>query len=120
MLGDLMHELSATKEMISLVLKECRNRRIIKLNRITLEVGAFTTFKKEPIEYYFSELKEENELLKACILEISEIPGIILCKECGKKTILKDPSIISCSFCDSPDIEMIRGKDFLLKEIDGE
>jgi Zn finger protein HypA/HybF involved in hydrogenase expression len=69
-----MHELAATKEIVRIVEEECRTR-LVTPRKVVVEVGEGTTYKKEPLIYYYDILKEESKVLKKSTLVVHEIDG---------------------------------------------
>ena len=113
-----MHELSVTKSLIDIIDSECRENRITP-KKIIAELGTLTSFKPDPIIFYYDILKKENSLLRDSILVIESVQGKIKCNECKKESMLEDNIMIFCPKCKSSDVEIISGRDFKLKEVIG-
>ena len=107
-----MHELSITQELIRKILKESKYPK-----KVVIELGDLTSYKKEPLLFYFDALKKDEERLKDAKIQIIQVPGKILCKGCNKESLTGYAVMLFCPECKSPDIEIIAGKDVLLKEI---
>ncbi|MBN2422589.1 hydrogenase maturation nickel metallochaperone HypA [Candidatus Woesearchaeota archaeon] len=112
-----MHELSITKDLIELIKSECNKNKITNPKNIVLELGSLTTYKKEPILYYYNILKKEQPLLHNSALIINEIQAEMQCNGCNKKSKIKTIYDIFCPCCDSTNIEIIQGRDIRLLEI---
>ncbi|MBD3202788.1 hypothetical protein GF327_00705 [Candidatus Woesearchaeota archaeon] len=115
-----MHELSITKKIIEMIEKECSKNNIKKPDKIHAEIGELTTYKKEPIKYYFDILKKENHLLKKADIDMKIINGKIKCKDCKKENHIKEKYLILCPECGSGNIDILDGEDIRLKQIEGE
>ena len=70
-----MHELAITKEIVELILEECKRRKIKSVKNIKIEIGNMTTYKKNPILHYFEIIKKENQVTKNANLKVKEIKG---------------------------------------------
>jgi len=114
-----MHELAVTKQLIDLVIKECRKNNLEKPKQIITELGELTTYKKDPIIFYYSILKKEMPILSSAELVVHEVKGIIKCKKCSKESSIDSLYMILCPSCDSNDVEIMQGKDFKLIQIKG-
>lgn len=112
-----MHELSVTKQIIEMIKEECNKNKIVSPKNITIELGLLTTYKSEPIQYYFGTLKEEHPLLKDAVLNIIEVPGKIRCNACDEITTVNEELAAFCPVCDATDITITQGKDLKLKSI---
>jgi hydrogenase nickel incorporation protein HypA/HybF len=113
-----MHELSATNHLIELISNECQINKIKSPKKIIVELGMLTTYKKDPILFYFDLIKKDIKLLKNSKLVIKEVKGKILCNKCKKESVINEAIMIFCQKCNSGDVEIINGKDLILKEID--
>lgn len=112
-----MHELGITQTLIKLILVECKEHHVESPKVIELELGHLTTYKKDAIMFHYSILKKENKVLKNSNLNIREITGKIFCNDCKKESNLEDPTMIFCQLCDSSEVEIIQGKEFIIKDI---
>jgi hydrogenase nickel incorporation protein HypA/HybF len=112
-----MHELAITQNLIALVESECRKQHIFHPTKIIADLGFFTTYSKDSILFYYNILKKEIPLLSKTRLKINTIEGKILCHECKKVSTIHDPHMIFCGQCHSFDVEILKGKEFILKEI---
>ena len=69
-----MHELMITQKIVEMIEEECQ-KHSISAKRALLEVGQDTTFKAEPILYYYKILVSGKELLSNCSLQIQTVAG---------------------------------------------
>jgi hydrogenase nickel incorporation protein HypA/HybF len=115
-----MHELSITKTLIEMAQKECAQNNIAALSRIIVELGELTAYKSEPMLFYFNILKKENPVLRDTGLEIKTIRGRIRCNSCNNDSNIQEAFIMICPLCSSADVEILQGKDLILKQIEGE
>jgi hydrogenase nickel incorporation protein HypA/HybF len=112
-----MHELAITTTLVRMIQEECKKKKVVNPKKIELELGRFTNYKKEPIEFYYDLLKKEIPLLEKSELIIREIKGKVRCNECKKESTIDDPLFTFCIHCNSGNVDIIYGKDILLKEI---
>jgi hydrogenase nickel insertion protein HypA len=111
-----MHELSITKALLDLVIKECEEHNAVP-KTIVAELGSFTAYKKESILFYFDLLSKDLPLLKNAKLNIKEVKCKLHCNACKKDEYLKDPYDFFCSSCQSTNTAIIQGKEFKVIEI---
>ena len=112
-----MHELSITKDLIRMIEQECSDKKIAAPKRIVAELGSMASFKKDPIIFYFDLLKKENALLSKTELEIAEVTAKAYCARCRKTSMIDQPYLVFCGHCDSYDVKITEGRDFILKRI---
>lgn len=111
-----MHELKATKDMIALLERICMEKNIKAPAIISAEIGELTTYRAETIKHYFDILKKESPVLEGTKLDITEVKAMVLCRMCGKKNEI-EPNVMLCPHCGAPDIEVLSGEDFNIKNI---
>jgi Zn finger protein HypA/HybF involved in hydrogenase expression len=70
----LMHELAITQTLCQQI-QEAAQQNGITPTKATIHVGEITTYKKEPLLYYFDILKSDYPLLKELTLNIIEVPA---------------------------------------------
>jgi hydrogenase nickel incorporation protein HypA/HybF len=112
-----MHEFLAAKNLIELTENECSKHKIQSPKKIIAELGSLQSYKKDPIIFYFEILKKESPVLQNCKLDLKEITAKMRCKSCKKTSVVSQPYLLFCGYCNSNDIEIICGKDFKLKKI---
>ena len=115
-----MHELSVTSNLIQMVLAECKKRRITQPKKIFVDLGAFTSYSKDSVLFYYDILKQEQPLIRITTLVVNELPGRIRCNTCKKESTIMDASMMCCPHCSGIDIAIEGGKEFILKEIEAE
>ena len=113
-----MHELAVTQSLIQSVLTECKKNNIKDIKKIIVELGSLTSYVDESIQFYFNLLKKDIQIIKNSSLEIHVEQGKIKCKDCKKTSTVQDPYLILCQHCQSTNIEIISGKEFIIKEIE--
>ncbi len=112
-----MHEHNITNEVVHQVLHACedsgvKNPKIIKLN-----LGLLSGYKKDPILFYFEQIKKEYAMIRDAKLEITEISGKIFCGSCKKIYEVEPSPIQICPECDSTEVRILQGKDITITEI---
>lgn len=115
-----MHELAVTKNIIKIIKEESKKRKLRKATKAALSVGTLTTYRKEPILFFFDNLKKDEPLLQDTELEITEIKAQVRCNDCKRKSTVEEPYMVFCSVCNSNNVEIIKGQDFFLDQITGE
>jgi hydrogenase nickel incorporation protein HypA/HybF len=108
-----MHELKIARAIIGMMQEECTSRKLDEVKTAVIEVGEFTSYKKEPIQYYFDLLKKENHAFKETTLEVIEKKGKIHCKSCNAKEAINEIMLL-CKKCGSNNVDIIEGNDIKL------
>ena len=112
-----MHELDISRHFIEILLSECEEKNITSPKSVKVLLGQLTTYKADPIIFYFDQFKKDT-ILKGTVLDIKEVPGKLRCLECKKEFTIDDPYDMFCTRCQSPNIEILEGKEFLIQSIE--
>lgn len=116
-----MHELGLTREVIRIILEAKREERLVDVTAATVRLGALTTYKPDPLLYYFDILKRENGL-ENCALAVVQEPGRVHCRSCGAEGEAAEqtgPLLPLCPFCGSPDVAILGGADAHVDDVSG-
>lgn len=113
-----MHELAITKSLIESIRQESQKHGIKNPKKVFLELGKLSGFVKEPILMYFEHLKKDIPMLKKTELVVKELDGKIECNECHKECPVNESCLILCPVCDSKNVEIIQGRDIIIKNIE--
>ena len=70
-----MHELAITKQLVEDLLKLVKDMDLPKVKKVVVDIGDKTSYKAEPMNYYFDELKTHYEAIKETIFQGQEIIG---------------------------------------------
>ena len=70
------------------------------------------------IEIDGDEVTINSLIIENSELVIEEIKGVIFCNDCKKESAVVDSCMIFCNLCDSSNINIIKGKDFVIKKIE--
>ncbi|MGK7923713.1 MAG: hydrogenase maturation nickel metallochaperone HypA [Spirulina sp.] len=108
-----MHELGITQNIIAIV---SENAKEAKVKRVTLEIGQLSAIMPDAIRFCF-DVCAQNTLVEGAELEIILIPGLGICRDCGGSTPLDEPFGI-CSHCNSIHLDIVRGQELKIKEIE--
>jgi len=115
-----MHELNAVKRILGILSEECERNGLKCVDGAELLLGSLTSFKKEPILFYFDGLKKSYPRLKGSVLKITPDNAALSCRSCGKVSVMEDEYITSCPSCGSSDAEIIGGRSLNIVAIEGE
>ena len=111
-----MHELSICYEIIKSVEQIVVENELEKVNKITLEIGELSSIVKKYLLDCFAPAVE-NTMFADTIIELETIEGIAICNGCGTNfNVIKNNGY--CPNCKIRDMEVISGKEFLIKSIE--
>lgn len=117
-----MHELSMAQGIINAVLETAEENNATEVNEVTIEIGRLAMVNPEQLEFILGVLVE-NTLVEDAEIKIEDIPVEIDCEDCGfhGNAIIDDKDhyapMVKCPECDSFKIEILNGKDIVVKNI---
>ncbi len=105
-----------TKNLVSLLEDAVTPNEVGRVKTVYLEVGRLRYLVPEIMTTCFTQIKKSDKL-KQAKLDLKVLPVKIRCLDCGKLSETDDNNFI-CSFCLSQNIDMVSGKEFILKSIE--
>ncbi|TYB31742.1 MAG: hydrogenase maturation nickel metallochaperone HypA [Candidatus Mcinerneyibacterium aminivorans] len=120
-----MHEFTAVKNIINIILKAARDNNAEKIYSIKIGIGELTMLEKNQIQYWLKLMLDEIDIAKNSKLNLHIIKGVIRCQECNFKGPLESTMelnhlfpVIKCPECESNNIEIIKGDRCLVEEME--
>ena len=98
---------------------EAKERNIIKIGRVTLQVGEVSGIMTDLFSDCWNYFKVKSEVLKESTLVIEQIPAVTFCSSCKKKyeTVKYGRE---CPYCGSYETWLVKGDDCIIKDIEAE
>jgi hydrogenase nickel insertion protein HypA len=94
-----MHEMSIAHNIIEIVNDELTTRGIYtSVEKVVFKAGKMNAIIPDSLLFHFNVLKREFQSLKDAVLEIDEVPIIVLCSHCNKSFTIHEPLFL-CSEC---------------------
>lgn len=110
-----MHELGVVIEVVKTVESFAKENGLKKVDTMVLQIGELSSMIPRYIESCYP-AAVEGTLLQDTKLKIEILPGNAICKKCGKVfNLIRNNS--KCPNCRSEELELLCGKEFMIKEI---
>ena len=110
-----MHELSLSSAIVETAIKHADGRTV---NAVELTVGALRQVVPASLEFYF-EVVSRDTVCEGARLELNVVEARVSCHECPEQWTLDDP-VFRCPACESTDVEVLSGTEFMVESIDVE
>lgn len=110
-----MHELSLSSAIVETAIKHADGRTV---KAVELTVGALRQVVPASLEFYF-EIVSRDTVCEGARLELQVVEARVSCNACGESWTLDDP-IFRCPSCESTDVEVLSGSEFMVESIDVE
>ncbi len=110
-----MHELGVVIEVVKTVERFAEKNGVTKIDRLVLQIGELSSMIPKYIEACYP-AAVDGTTMEETKLEIEIVPGNGLCKKCNEVfNMIQHEG--KCPKCASKDIELLSGKEFMIKEI---
>lgn len=109
-----MHELSICRSIADIVSRHAGGRTVTTIH---LRVGQLRQIVPDTLSYCWS-LVRSGTGLEESALDVEAIPGRLSCRECGRVSEIGRHPIFVCQECQSADVAVVAGEEFLITSID--
>jgi hydrogenase nickel incorporation protein HypA/HybF len=113
-----MHELSLAMSVVDEVGQILVREKAERVLRLSLSIGELSGVEREPFEFCFP-LAAQDTPLEHAQLSIETVKTTVLCGDCGKKSNPNFP-LLACAQCDSSNVKIVAGQDFLITSLEVE
>ncbi len=114
-----MHELGVVFYVIRDVKAVAEANHVSRITRVTLEIGEVSGVVHELLEDCWKWAIKKEPLMDEAQLEIETIPAVTFCEDCKQEYETVRYAKI-CPYCGSENTFLVRGDEFLIKEIEVE
>ncbi len=113
-----MHEMALTESMVEIAVEAAEKQGAVKVKRVFVDVGALSCVETEALLFCFAAVSA-GTIADGAELEIARIPGVGFCLDCGKSVPLAE-RFGACPECGRYHVQMTRGDDLRVREIEVE
>ena len=111
-----MHELALAESLITQLGKIAEQERTDKIISVKLLIGTFSGVDTDALEFALP-FAAENTPFENTRFIFQEVKLKLKCSGCGKEAFPAE-ALILCPLCGSDDVEIIQGREFVIKEIE--
>ena len=112
-----MHELGVVFYVVKDVKKVAEENHVEKVSAVTLEIGEVSGILHDYLTDCWNWAKKKEPLMEEAELKIEQIEAVTFCEECQKEYPTVEHGKI-CPYCGSENTYLLRGNEFLIKEIE--
>lgn len=109
-----MHELSISSAIATVVLDHAGGRHV---ESVHVRVGALRQIVPESLTFCWDMLSRQHPLLAESVLKIEQVPGVIHCTGCDRRSTLSEYSL-RCPACGEGLVRVVSGEECLVTSID--
>lgn len=114
-----MHEVSIAVDLQKIILEVADKHKLNKVSTINIQFGEMVQIIPDIFQSAFKEVCR-GSLSEGAEVKIEILPVKIKCVRCFSELEILKYDYYTCKKCNSTDIEIIQGKEVLIKSIEGE
>lgn len=107
-----MHELGITRNVVAICSEHAHGASVL---RVTLEIGRLSAVLPDALRFCF-DICSRGTPLEGAELQIIEVPGAALCRDCGAEVALQAP--YGRCRCGSANLRLVAGEELNVKEME--
>ena len=88
-----------------------------RVDVVRVRVGALRQVVPESLSFCWTLVRDAEDMPDA-ELELECVSAEVKCRACGRQSEIESPWSIWCPRCDSSDVEVLRGNEFLVTSLD--
>ncbi|OQX13146.1 MAG: hydrogenase maturation nickel metallochaperone HypA [Thiothrix lacustris] len=111
-----MHEMSLCESVLQVLETEAQRQQFSRINTVWLEIGVMSGVEIEAMRFCFDVIVR-NTLANGATLKIIEVPAEAWCLECAQ-TVSIQQRYDACPHCGSFQLQVIRGEEIRIKELE--
>lgn len=115
---NLMHETAIVQDMFRIIDQVAEENQLKRIDRVNFVIGKM--MQVVPDLFYFAfDAAKEGTIAENSEVKLEFLPIKMKCKSCGQEFLI-DNNVFYCPGCQSTDLDLIQGKELLIKSIEGE
>ena len=113
-----MHEVSICESIVDIIRVTAEKERASKVTSVRLKVGEMAGVVEDALRFAF-EVVSKDTIAEGARLDIEHVPLTARCRSCNREFHIVGYAF-SCKHCDSPEIEVVSGRELQIEDIDME
>jgi hydrogenase nickel incorporation protein HypA/HybF len=111
-----MHELGIAQSILEIVQQSVPKEQAGAVRWVRIRIGPLSGVVPESLEFCFQAIVSDTAMQHAG-LAIEQVPMVLQCQKCAYRFQVKDLEYL-CQACQSPDLEIVSGKELDIVEIE--
>ncbi|MCV7345667.1 hydrogenase maturation nickel metallochaperone HypA [Mycolicibacterium rhodesiae] len=109
-----MHELSLCHAIAGVVRPYAAGRRV---DVVRVQIGALRQVVPDSLSFCWT-LVRDHESMPEAELELEFVAAEVVCRNCGQRSEIASRWTVSCPQCESTEVDIVRGNEFLVTSLD--
>jgi hydrogenase nickel incorporation protein HypA/HybF len=113
-----MHEIRLASELAGIVTEVAVRENLKRVSQVNLQFGEMIQVVPDIFRFAFN-VAVAGTCAEDAEVNIETVPITLRCKDCGEESIISD-LVFRCANCLSADLEIVHGKEMVIKSLEGE
>ncbi len=109
-----MHELSLCQAIAGVVKPHAAGRRV---DVVRVQIGALRQVVPESLAFCWTLVRDHEDMPEA-ELELEFVAAEVACRSCDRRSAIESRWSVFCPVCESADVSVVRGEEFLVTSVD--
>ena len=109
-----MHELAICGSIADIVTRRAAERRV---EVIHLRIGQLRQVVPDTLAYCWGLVVTDTQL-DGAVLQVENVAAAVICRSCGQRGEVGEFPVFVCHSCNSVDVEVVAGEEFLITSLD--
>jgi len=109
-----VHELSLCQAIAGVVRPYVDGRHV---DIVRVKIGALRQVVPESLTFCWTLVRDHEDMPDA-ELELEFVTAEVQCRGCGQRSTITSQWSLLCGYCESADVEVLRGNEFLVTSLD--
>jgi hydrogenase nickel incorporation protein HypA/HybF len=110
-----VHELSLCHAIASVIKPHAAGRHV---DVVRVQLGALRQVVPESLEFCWSLVCQHlDDSIADAVLELELVPAEVVCGACRQRSQIQSRWSVCCPDCGSPDVDVLRGNEFLVTSL---
>jgi hydrogenase nickel incorporation protein HypA/HybF len=109
-----MHELSLCRAIAGAVKPHAAGRRV---DVVRVQVGALRQVVPETLSFCWTLVRDHEDMPEA-ELELELVAAEVACRNCDRQSQITSRWSVLCPLCQSADVAVVRGEEFMVTSVD--
>lgn len=113
-----MHETAIVQDMFHIIDQVAEENQLKRIDRVNFVIGKMMQIVPE-LFYFAFDAAKEGTIAENSEVNLEFLPIKMKCKSCGHEFLIEN-NVFYCPQCQSSKLDLIQGKELLIKSIEGE
>ncbi len=109
-----MHELALCQAIAGVVRSHARDRHV---DVVRVRIGALRQVVPESLDFCWTLVRDYEDMADA-ELELEVVPAVVVCRTCNRHSQIESRWSVCCPECQSGDVDVVGGNEFLVTSLD--